>query len=459
MNTSFCSLPLRAELLAALDQLGFTGMTPIQAAALPGLLTGVDLLGQAATGSGKTVAYGLALLQHLEPERRQVQALVVCPTRELAQQVTTAIRQLAACLPQTRVVTLCGGHPLYLQNQALGQGCQVVVGTPGRLGEHVRRGTLVLEGLRVLVLDEADRLLDLGFSEQVLELVGACPAERQTLLLSATFPKEIAALSAAVQREAARVAVEVEVDPEALRQAVVIVGPGQRAQVVAGLLASEGADSALVFCETREDCAALAAHLQGLGASAMALHGQLSQQEREQVLLQLLNGSVRVVVATDVAARGLDVPALPLVIVAELSPEPVQHVHRAGRTARAGAEGLVISLVSGAHEEARLAKLEAHLGRRLERRLVPPRVERLDGLAPKFRTLLILAGRADKLRKGDVLGALVKDGGLPMEAIGRIDVLERSCAVAIEAGSMARAVRFFREGRIKGRKVRVRGLT
>lgn len=454
MSTSPSSLPLRDELLAALDQLGFTELTPVQVAALPPLLEGLDVRAQAATGSGKTLAFGLALLQRVEPAVPRVQALVVCPTRELAAQVAAVLRQLARGLPHTRVQVVCGGSPVAAQAVALSRGVQVVVGTPGRLGKHLRDGALDLTSLRVLVLDEADRLLDPGSIDEVREVVLSCPATAQRALFSATFPPEVGQHADAVQRAPVWVQVATEVDPGLLRQVVVACEPAQRAGVVAGLLEAQRPDAALVFCHTREDCERLGAALHGLGAACAVLHGERSQEERDLVVQQILHGSVRVVVATDLAARGLDLPALPLVIVAELSPDPVQHVHRAGRTARAGAEGLVICVVAGPVEQDRLARLEAHLGRALERREPPPPVERLRSLGASHRTVVLAVGRADKVRKGDLLGALHKDGGLPEGSVGRIDIGERRSAVAVRPGSVADALRFLRKGKVKGQRVK-----
>ncbi len=456
MTTAFDSLGLRPELLFALAQVAYVQMTPIQAHALPPMLEGADVTGQAKTGSGKTAAFGLALLQTIDPTVAATQALVLCPTRELSEQIATELRRLAQKLANTRISTVCGGRPYRDQRRALLAGCHVVVGTPGRLGKHLRKETMDLGALRVLVLDEADRMLDMGFIEQVDEIVGHCPDDRQTLLLSATFPDAIDALSARIQRTPQRVTVGTHVAADQLRQQVYSCSHSEREQLIVDLLGNIKPATALIFCETREDCRRLGQFLEGWGADALTLHGELEQRERDDVLLQFSNGSASVLVATNLAARGLDIPSLPLVIISELSPDVESHMHRIGRTGRADEEGLAVSIVAGTREQRRLAEIEAHLGHPIEPGPDLDTVRRLDFLQPANRTLLILAGRKDKLRKGDVLGALVKDGGIPPEAIGRIDLMPRVCAVAITRDHAAAAAAHFEGGRIKNKRVRVR---
>ena len=454
MSSTFDALPIRPELREALGLVGYAEMTPIQAQALPPMLAGRDLTGQARTGSGKTAAFGLALLQAIEVDTAVPQALVLCPTRELAEQVSGELRRLAARMPNTRIVTLTGGRPGREQKQALAGGVHVVVGTPGRTLDHLQRGALDPSALRVLVLDEADRMLDMGFMAEVDAIIARCPPARQTLLFSATFPAEIHALCGRVMRDPARVTVEAQVDPELLQQQVFRCEPDQRHRLVARLLAAHRPSSALAFCETREDCEALAALLRQQGAVALTLHGQMEQRDREDVLVQLRNGSVSVLVATNLAARGLDIPALPLVIIAELSPDPESHLHRIGRTGRAGEAGLALSIVGSPKEEGRLARVEEFLGRGIERGPEPPEADRLDGMRPPNQTLLIMAGRDDKISKGDILGAFVKEGGIPADAIGRLDLGRKTTAVAVARAHAQKAVVFLQSGRIKKRRVR-----
>ena len=450
----FTTLPLRSELQQALEQIGFTETTPIQEAALPVLLDGRDVTGQAKTGSGKTAAFGLALLNGIDEHLLATQALVLCPTRELADQVAAELRRLAQRMKNVQVLSVCGGRPDRDQAKALKRGCQVVVGTPGRLGKHLRKRCMDLRALRVLVLDEADRMLDMGFMDQVMEIVQPCPRERQTLLFSATFPEPIHAWSSKLQRDALFISVETQVAQEQLRQLVYEGAKGQRHEIVAKLLATYQPTTALVFCETRNACVKLAAFLAGRGAETRALHGQLEQRERDDVLLQFVNGSIGVLVATNVAARGLDVPSLPLVILAEPSADPESHLHRIGRTARAGVDGVALSVVTTAEDRKCLQRIEALMGHKIARGEPLTGTGGLEFLTPPNRTLLILAGRKDKLRKGDVLGCLVKDGGIPPECIGRIDLMPRACAVAVHRSHARQALNHLKQGRIKNKRVR-----
>ena len=454
MPILFDALPLRPELHAALAQIEYTQTTPIQEAALPPMLQGGDVTGQAETGSGKTAAFGLALLNPIDPDDVAPQALVLCPTRELADQVATEIRRLGSHIANLRVLTLCGGQPKRMQTQALAGPSQVIVGTPGRVTDHLEGGTLSLDGLRLLVLDEADRMLEMGFIEQVEGITEYCPKARQTLLFSATFPDAIVRLSGRIQTDAQRVAVQTRAVPEGLRQMVFTCTGRTRPQKVLDLLGTYASGRTLVFCETRADCDAMAMFLKGKGVAARALHGQMEQRDRNDAVLSFLQESLSVLVATNVAARGLDMPALPAVIIAELSHDPQTHLHRVGRTGRAGAAGLALSLVATPAEQRRLARIEAYLGEPLPPGPPVPTADRLAHLVPPNRTLLLMAGRKQKLRKGDVLGALIKDAGLPADAIGRIDLADTTCAVAIAQAHAPAALAFVQRARIKKARVR-----
>ena len=451
----FASLDLHPALVAATRRMGFSGMTPVQAMALPAILDGRDVVARAKTGSGKTAAFGLGLLHTVDPDRRPTgpRALVLGPTRELVEQVAEALRRLAQCRANTRIVTICGGRAIRPQRNALQQGAHVVVGTPGRIADHPRRGNLDFSGLTTLVLDEADRMLDMGFIEEVSGIVEHCPQPRQTLLFSATFPAQIDRLIANIQREPVMVQVDTDVSAAALRQEVVRCARGMRYEAVAAVLAWHDPSAALIFCETRQDCEGLRRHLARCGASVLTIHGGLEQRERDDVLVQFSNGSARFLVATDVAARGLDIPALPLVVQAELARDPEVHVHRIGRTARAGAQGLAVCVVAADREEERLERIEAELGRSIP--VATPPLDATPRFRPsRYRTLLLLAGRKHKLRKGDVVGALVKDGGIPPEAIGDIRLGPITCAVALERAQAVKALRYLRRGRIKKARIR-----
>jgi ATP-independent RNA helicase DbpA len=354
----FETLPLVPAMLANLHQLGYTRMTPIQSASLPLALAGTDLIAQAQTGSGKTAAFALALLASINPRWFAVQALVLCPTRELADQVAVEIRRLARAQENIKVVTLCGGVALRGQRASLENGAHVVVGTPGRIQDHLARGHLTLEGLKTLVLDEADRMLDMGFFDDIANVVGHAPASRQTLLFSATYPEGIAKLAHQFMRTPQQI--KVAPAPQsgtAIEQRFYEVEPSQRLPAVAMLLLHFRPVSTIAFCNTKQRCKDLVALLQAQGLSALALYGELEQRERDLVLAQFANRSCSVLVATDVASRGLDIGQLEAVVNVDITPDPEVHVHRIGRTGRAGASGLALSLAS-MHEMGAVGKIE-----------------------------------------------------------------------------------------------------
>ena len=458
-QNSFGTLPLPPAALENLRRLGYVEMTPIQAASLPGALQGRDLIAQAKTGSGKTAAFALALLHKLDARRFDVQALVLCPTRELADQVTTEVRRLARAEDNVKVVTLAGGVPLRGQTASLERGAHVVVGTPGRVLDHLDRGHLRLAALQTLVLDEADRMLDMGFVDDIAKVARQCPAQRQTLLFSATYPEGIAKLAARFLREPLTVKVEAQHGSEQIEQRWYEVAESERLPAVARLLGHFRPASTLAFCNTKARCRELAELLQAQGYSALALHGELEQRERDQVLVRFANGSCSVLVATDVAARGLDVAGLAAVINVDVSPDPEVHVHRIGRTGRAGETGLALSLAS-LDEMGAVGRIEQLQGRESVWHPLAELTPAPGGrLLPPMATVHIQAGRKDKIRPGDVLGALTADLGYTREQVGRIDINEFATYVAVERGIAQDVVVRLNEGRVKGRAVKARLVT
>jgi ATP-independent RNA helicase DbpA len=456
--TSFSHLHLKPPMLKNLATLGYAAMTPIQGHSLPLILAGKDVLARAKTGSGKTAAFGIGLLAQLEVTSPAVQALVLCPTRELADQVGKELRRLARFTDNIKVLTLCGGVPFGPQLGSLEHGAHIVVGTPGRLLDHLRRGSLQLGGLKTLVLDEADRMLDMGFQEEIGALIAAAPLKRQTLLFSATYPREIAAMSADIQHEPHEVSVDETHDEGVIEQLLFEVDRDERTAAVARLLGHYRPESTLVFCNTRAECQELADALTGLGFSALAIHGDLEQRERDQVLLRFANRSTSILVATDVAARGLDIKDLPLVINYELPRDPEIHIHRIGRTGRAGEQGLALSLVTP-QEERRVQAIENSLGTSIPcGDLEALGVRHGRPSPPPMVTLCIDGGRKNKLRPGDILGALTGEGGMAGSEVGRIDIFDSQAYVAIMRSSASQALACLARNRIKGRFFRVRSI-
>ena len=457
-STDFSTLALSPATLANLQQLGYTTMTPIQAASLPPALLGKDLIAQASTGSGKTAAFALALLANLNPRRFAVQALVLCPTRELADQVTAEIRRLARAEENIKVVTLCGGVPLRGQMLSLEHGAHIVVGTPGRVMDHLERQHLTLEALNTLVLDEADRMLDMGFFDDIVTVARQCPKERQTLLFSATYPLAIAKLSAQFMKQPVQITVQAQHAEGKIEQRWYEVKNSERLHTVSQLLNHFRPESSIAFCNTKQQCRDLVGVLQAQGFSALALFGELEQRERDQVLVQFANRSCSVLVATDVAARGLDIASLAAVINVDVTPDPEVHVHRIGRTGRAGETGLALSLAS-LPEMGYVGRIEQLQGRESEWHKLDELVPTGDGpLVPPVLTLHIQGGRKEKIRPGDVLGALTADLGYTREQVGKINVNEWSTYVAVDRSIARQAASRLNAGRIKGKSVKVRVL-
>ena len=456
---SFDHLPLPPSMQANLQQLGYRVMTPIQAASLPLTLAGQDLIAQAKTGSGKTAAFTLPLLHNLNPRRFAVQALVLCPTRELADQVTQEIRRLARAEDNIKTLTLCGGVAIRSQLASLAHGAHIVVGTPGRILDHLSRETLALDALNTLVLDEADRMLDMGFAEDIAQVVQACPKTRQTLLFSATYPDGVAKLASRFMRAPQEVKLVERHAATKIRQRFYEVKETERLHAVGLLLNHFRPVSTLAFCNTKQRCRELVAVLQAQGVAALELHGDLDQRERDQVLVQFANRSCSVLVATDVAARGLDIAQLEAVINVDITPDPEVHTHRVGRTGRADGDGWAFSLAS-LDEMGSVGRIDAMQGTESQWHPLSELIAPADAepLQPPMITLQILGGRKEKIRPGDVLGALTKDLGLPGSQIGKINVNEFSTYVAVERSVADQALRGLNSGKVKGKSVKVRRL-
>jgi len=456
-NQSFSSLALKPELLDALNKAGYETMTDIQSAALPNLLDGKDLIGKAKTGSGKTATFALNLLNRLEPKRYRIQTLILCPTRELATQVAEETRKLAKGMHNVKVLTLCGGQPMGPQIGSLEYGAHIVVGTPGRIKDHLRKETLKLNNVDTVVLDEADRMLDMGFLEDVEHIIGHCPAQRQTLLFSATYPDKISSLAKRLLNKPVMVTVESEHSDDHIEQRFIEVEERNKQEVLARILRHTQAATAIVFANMKQDCDDLAQSLNDLGASALALHGDLEQRERDSVLTRFMQGSCCVLVATDVAARGLDVDDVALVVNYDLPRDSEVYVHRIGRTGRAGHSGKAYSIYT-AKQRYKLEILEGERQQALEYLDAASFKAKGSFPEPEFVTIEISGGKRDKVRPGDLLGALTADGGIAGSEVGKIKIVARASYVAVKSGSMRKALNILNEGKIKGRKFRARKL-
>ncbi|OIR08537.1 ATP-dependent RNA helicase DbpA [mine drainage metagenome] len=455
---SFNELPLSPSMLATLEQLEYRTMTPIQAASLPITLAGHDLIAQAKTGSGKTAAFALPLLTKLNPRHFGVQAMVLCPTRELADQVTQEMRRLARFADNIKILSLVGGSTMRPQRDSLEHGAHIVVGTPGRIMDHIERGSLKLDAINTLVLDEADRMLDMGFYDDIAFVVKQCPTDRQTMLFSATYPEGIARLANKFMRNPQELKLLEQHEGSKIRQRFYEIKHEERLQAVAALLKHYRPVSTLAFCNTKQQCRDLVDVLHAQGIHALTLNGDMEQRERDQVLIQFANRSCSVLAATDVAARGLDIAQLEAVINVDVTPDPEIHVHRIGRTGRADAEGWALSLASPADMN-RVSNIARMVGSEPEwHTLESVKSENDKPLIPPMVTLQILGGRKEKIRPGDVLGALTGEAGFTREQVGKITVTDMSTYVAVVRCIAREAVKRLSAGKVKGKTVKVRAL-
>ncbi len=455
-SESFSSLPISSAQIANLDSLGYKQMTAIQAQGLPYVLQGKDLIAQAKTGSGKTATFGIGLLQQINPRFFGVQALVLCPTRELADQVGKELRKLARSTANIKLVLLCGGKPFAPQKSSLAHGAHIVVGTPGRIQDHLSRGTLTLTGVQTLVLDEADRMLDMGFFDVINEIIEQTPDKRQTLLFSATYPSSIKKMCATILKDPVTVSVESEHTDSVIEQTFYQVKSHQRNQALLSLFAHYQPETTVVFCHTKVQCDEVARFLHEHQIEALAIHGDLEQRERDQVLVRFANHSCSVLVATDVAARGLDIKLLQAVINFELPRDPDIYVHRIGRTGRAGEKGIALSLYTE-QEHLRVKAIEAYQNKPC----VIATIESLQTnrgvpIQSPMVTIQLDVGRKNKIRPGDLLGALTGDAGLSGSQIGKIDIFDISSYVAVERSALTKVLKYFANGKVKGRSVRAR---
>lgn len=457
--TDFASLHLKPELFANLETLGYAQMTPIQTLSLPPVLAGLDVIGQGKTGSGKTAAFGLGLLQKLDVKRFRIQTLVLCPTRELADQVAVEIRKLGRGLHNVKVLTLCGGAAIGPQIGSLEHGAHIIVGTPGRIEDHLRKGTLKLDDVDTLVLDEADRMLEMGFQDSLEAIVAHIPASRQTLLFSATFAEDMQRIAKGMMRDPVMLEVKADEGLSKIDQRFYKVGADlDRLTALRLLLQDIRPESALVFCTTKRDVDDVCQQLQRHNFSALALHGDMEQRDRDRTLILFSNNSVSVLVATDVAARGLDIDALDLVVNYHPARDSDTHVHRIGRTGRAGSKGLACTLFdeSDAHK---ITRLEVP-GDPVRHPQPLPSLSLLDIKTPypAMQTLQIDGGKKQKLRPGDIVGALTNGAEITFAQIGKINVTDNSAYVAVRQEIARLAQQKLTTGKLKGRSFRVRKL-
>lgn len=459
MNTAFSSLKISPQLLRLIETMGYSQMTPIQAASIPILMSGKDLVGQSQTGSGKTAAFIIPILEKIDVSSRNPQALILCPTRELCDQVMRECKKFAKAKPGLITVGLLGGQPMNLQTNTLHRGAHLLVGTPGRTLDHFINRNIYTQDLRTLVLDEADRMLEEGFADEMDAILEELPKDRQTIFFSATYPEEIASLSKRHQKEAQHIVIESDNSNKLqIEQYLYVAENPEKTETLIKILKSHPSGCTLVFCRTKQAVKDIGELLQKMKLSCDVLHGDLEQPDRDRATLLFRNGSIRILVATDVAARGLDIENLDLVVNFDLPHHTETYVHRIGRTGRAGKSGVAVSLVSD-NDSSKLYEIGKETGRKFER----PKLgfKHQHGVAPALKysdmkTLSIAGGRKDKLRPGDILGALTGEaGGLKGSDVGKIEIQDHLSYVAVSAGVAQVALDRLREGKIKGQRFRV----
>lgn len=419
----FDSLPLSVPLKTALKRLEYTVMTPIQSASLPVIMDKNDLIAQASTGSGKTLAFTLGILDSVNPKFFAPQALVLCPTRELAEQVAKVIRSCASDIGNIKVLTLCGGVPMKGQIHSLKHSAHIIVGTPGRVLKLLSMDTLDVSHCGITVLDEADQMVDMGFLEDIEAIYGYLPAKRQNLLFSATYPDTIRTLSSKLTVNPVFIQIaETEAKPAITEIAYIVT---DKISALNTLMHHHAITNAIIFCNTKVVAAELCETLNYAGIHAIALHGDMEQFDRNEAIIQFRNGSAPFLVATDVAGRGIDIEGLDAIINYDVPQQSDRYIHRIGRTGRAGTKGSAITLISPHQAESFHA---------LNRPCEPaelPKAHGAQSIQTPMRTICIDAGKKEKLRAGDIVGALIHEGKLTKEQIGKIDQLDHLSYVAL----------------------------
>ncbi|QSZ40758.1 ATP-dependent RNA helicase DbpA [Sulfurimonas aquatica] len=447
---NFSQLPLTPEMVKTLDSLGYKETTPIQEEALPFILEGKDVIAEAKTGSGKTAAFGIGLLSKLNVKKFRVQCLVLCPTRELADQVAKELRRIARFKHNIKILMLTGGESFGRQLGSLEHQAHIIVGTPGRVLKHLNKESLDLSNLETLVLDEADRMLDMGFIEEIQSLLAFAPKERQTLLFSATYDDEIKKISKEIQKDA--VSIKTTHQEVANKITQEFYHTSKKMDTLVKVLSHYKPENVIVFTNTKIEAKELAENLQNINIDALAIHGDLEQYERNDVLVQFANKSCSILVATDVAARGIDIKELSMVVNYDLPHGKETYTHRIGRTGRAGNEGLAITLY-GSYEVEKVEDYKDDSRDFLEDSDLQESTN--FEMRPEFVTLVIEGGKKDKVRAGDLLGALTGDAGLAGSSIGKIDIYDRQSYVAIESKFIDDAHKRLNSGKIKGKKFSV----
>ncbi len=520
----FNELEINEKIIKAVTDMGFEEATPIQAQAIPVILSGKDIVGQAQTGTGKTAAYGIPMLNMIDPKDKSVQAIVLCPTRELAIQVAEEVRELAKYMGTIKILPVYGGQEIVKQIKSLKQGVQIIIGTPGRVMDHMRRKTVKFDGLKMVVLDEADEMLNMGFREDMETILADTPAERQTILLSATMPQAIVNIAKTYQKNAEIIkVVRKELTVENIEQFYFEVKKKNKDEILARLIDVYNPKLSVVFCNTKKNVDDLVETLKGRGYFAEGLHGDLKQNQRDKVMANFRKGTTEILVATDVAARGIDVDNIDIVFNYDLPQDEEYYVHRIGRTGRAGRTGMALSFVVG-KEVYKLKDIQRYCKTKIASKAVPSlndvantKIDNifkdLDGIiqegeldkmiqtiedkinqedytaidvAAAFLKMYLTAndrpieeiatsnfdyantgaeagmvrlfinvGKNQRVRPGDILGAIAGETGIPGDIVGSIDMYDKYTFVEVPKNVAADVLEAMSHAKIKGKTINI----
>jgi len=433
-------------LLATLDSLGFTSMSEIQEKAINPILEEQDILAQSKTGSGKTLAFGLPCVMRTNTNNYKPQTIIITPTRELSEQIAIELRKIAAYKPNLKILTLYGGVPLRAQAESLAKGAHILIGTPGRIQDHLAKETLTLESIKTLVLDEADRMLDMGFYDEIVKIGSNMPRAKQTLLFSATFPEKIEKLAKALLKQP--LSIKVDTILESAKIDEIVYETSDKFRTLTALIQSYKPQSLLVFCNTKAEVISLTDTLHQRGHSVIDIHGDLEQKERNESVIAFSNGSKRILVATDVASRGLDIKDIELVINYDLPFDQEVYTHRIGRTGRADATGTAISLYTERDSE----KCAYIISAARTGHMKDLRVDATFKMLSEYDTLCLNGGKKTKLRAGDILGTFCKEIGIDPKLIGKINITDTKSYVALHHTVIDRVFKALKKTTIKKKK-------
>lgn len=437
---------LPEPLLEIIDSLGFTSMTEIQEKAIIPILENTDILAQSKTGSGKTLAFGLPCIMRTDMGQNRPQTIIITPTRELADQIAVELRKIAAYKANLKILTLYGGVPLRTQAESLAKGAHILIGTPGRIQDHLAKETLVLDTIKTLVLDEADRMLDMGFYDEIMKIGSNMPRSKQTLLFSATFPEKIEKLAKALLKQP--LTIKVDTLQEVTKIDEIVYETSDKFKTLTALIQSYKPESLLIFCNTKAEVISLTDTLIKRGHSAIDIHGDLDQRDRNESVIAFSNGSKRILVATDVASRGLDIKDIALVINYDLPFDKEVYTHRIGRTGRADASGIALSLFSPKDSE----KCAYVIAQAKKGEMKTLRVDAKFKMVSDYDTLCLNGGKKTKLRAGDILGTLCKEIGIDNKMIGKINITDTKSYIALHHTVVDKVHRALKKVKIKKKK-------